>query len=119
MIEKGIEGGWKDSWYFSHTSGDEVVFGDTKKDSEDNPCYYKNIYELLLDPLFWQAVGKVEGWDYPSFPYCPNCTEFGGRSYDCPMKHCFCTNEAWQTYMHRMIDALADGKTLEEYIETL
>lgn len=51
---------------------------------------------VLLDPKAWEAVGKVEGW------------------HDKELWHW-----SWQNQMHAMIDALAEGKTLEEFIKTL
>ncbi len=49
-IRKAIEGGYKIEW-----SMDVAVNG-----------YYRS--HILLDPLFWQALGKAEGWD-DSKPY--------------------------------------------------
>lgn len=54
----------------------------------------------LLNPLFWQALGKVEGW-LPG----PGFTTEHHASWDCKM--------------HDMVDALAEGKTIEAYFETL
>lgn len=48
---------------------------------------------IFLNPKAWKAVGKVEGW---SLMYAE-----------------------WRKKWHRMIDALAEGKTIEEYLETL
>ena len=52
----------------------------------------------LLDPRAWQAVGKVEGWEIS-------------------LKND--TKEDWFNKMHHMIDALAEGKSLENFIKTL
>lgn len=52
--------------------------------------------EVFLNPKSFQAVGKVEGWNNP-YPL----------------------QEAWLHNMHRMIDALAEGKSLEDLIATL
>lgn len=104
FIEKAIEGGWK-----------RQVFGKCKLPIE----IYRNtrlhkawnvfgngffdlgaiVYEdtMLLDPFAWQAVGKVEGWtDTPN----PNV-------------------RVWLYNWHCMIDALSEGKTIEEFISTL
>ena len=54
------------------------------------------IYEaVLLDPKAWQAVGKVAKW-YEGY-YGPE----------------------WLHHMHKMIDALAEGQTLEAYIQSV
>lgn len=55
--------------------------------------------QILLDPLAFKAVGKVEGWPKDQFEYQ--------------------IREGWNGKMHRMIDALAEGKTIEQYLETL
>lgn len=61
------------------------------------PCPF-----FLLDPLAWQAVGTVEGWP---------CKKEDGRMQPVPF--------GWLQNMHDMINALAEGKTVEEYLETL
>jgi hypothetical protein len=54
------------------------------------------VYErVLLDPKVWQAVGKVERW-YEGY-YGPQ----------------------WLHHMQKMIDALAEGHTLEAYIQSV
>lgn len=62
-------------------------------------------HEILLDPEAWKAVGKVEGW--------PDTSEIA-QGLPVPM-----TTIGWLWNMHRMIDALAEGKSVEEYLETL
>lgn len=91
FIQKAIEGGWKHQHPFPN---DIEYWGELEH------------FRILLDPLAWQAVGKVDGWDE-------------GRTID-PTYHFAPANMwMWQWKMHRMIDALAEGKTLEEFISTL
>ena len=95
FIKKAIEGGWE---------GKSTA-----------------IHKMVLDPLAWQAVGKVEGWELYSCSDCYQSDE--GFTFDeCPK----CLGErgrvemvTWLVNMHRMIDALAEGKTIEEFIATL
>lgn len=114
FIEKAIEGGWKqdekefctisfleengcngemcfviDNTYSCHITGERK--GKTK--------HYQTS-QIILDPKAWEAVGKVEGWQ-----------ENRVRESKYEM--------AWQCEMHQMIDALIEGKTIEEYLETL
>ena len=87
---------------------------------------------ILLDILAWQAVGKVEGWgfhpngkleNYKSMVVIGSSGRFHwqeciggiGKSYTKDDFHI----PIWLYKMHRMIDALAEGKTIEEFIETL
>jgi hypothetical protein len=53
----------------------------------------------ILDPEMWKAVGKVEGWS----------KGLKGYSREVP----------WRRNMHRMVDALAEGKSIEEFLATL
>lgn len=55
---------------------------------------------MLLDTLAWQAVGKTRGWteDLPS-----------GKP----------STIGWQHEWHRFIDALADGKDIEEALQAI
>ena len=66
------------------------------------------IQKALLDPLFWQALGKAMGW---------------GKYCDClPIGHehkLHCEMSEWFQEWHRLIDALAGGKSIEEYFDTL
>jgi hypothetical protein len=103
FIEKAIAG-----WYemendeIVETDGLEVTITDEGYETAlsgktKNTVTKFTIEQILLDPLAWQAVGKVEGW---------------GKG-----KHGLMMYE-WLTNMHRMIDALAEGKTIDEFLET-
>lgn len=50
---------------------------------------------VMLDPLAWKSV-------------------FPGK--DCDEG---CSTHGWRAKMHHMIDAIADGKTIEQFLETL
>lgn len=72
---------------------------------------------ILLKPEAWKAVGKVEGWK-------ASCVGCGARN----IKDCPCpdvggfppnTDDTWFVNMHRMIDALASGQSVEEYLATI
>lgn len=122
-IERAIEGGWKpwkygwpsnetrgESWYLS---GRMLHLNCEAKDYEAFPQYQGpwhtskefviDIERGLLDPLFWQALGKAEGWK-------PEVTWNEGE-----LRH----QAEWRENMHRMIDALAEGKSIEEFLSTL
>lgn len=87
FIKKAIEGGWNgENWRAGNVGWAEI----------------------LLDPLAWQAVGKVERWRKTD--NCWGCGYDEGATIDTPI---------WLVNMHRLIDALAEGKTIEEYLATL
>ena len=106
-IEKAIKGGWNETWYFSHFNNNEVAFGDTGMDSENNPCHYRNKYEILFDPLFWQALFPSDGKNYSK----TTCDNFGNGDINC--------NPTWLYHQHRLIGRLAEGKSIESFFETL
>lgn len=129
FIEKAIEGGWAShivvnkhyweasnaglQWYASHPArlGAEIL--------------KVGIHEILLDPKAWEAVGNTQAWE-------KECDKCGKQSEDIQKEGkiyggsiCSYMGEAhkmqpyWKYYMRRMINALAQGKTVTEYLEIL
>lgn len=74
-IQKAIEGGWKYN-------------------------YSKDIYCLWLDPLFWQALGKQQGWSEE--------TDFSDI-YD----------KEWTYNLHQFIDHTIEGGEIEDFFKEL
>lgn len=99
FIEKAIEGGF--SSYAKNVAADQLPLLDAVAAIRREFSYT----QVLLDPLAWQAVGKMEGWDLPLIYKGTFVRKMGLRN--------------WFVNMHRMIDALADGKTIEQFLETL
>lgn len=63
-------------------------------------------YQLLLSPQVWQAVGKTRGWDEMKMSHYGDRFTHQKRS---EIEH----------YWHRLIDHLADGKTIEEALSAI
>lgn len=53
----------------------------------------------LLDPLFWQALGRHEGWGKESY--------FEDQ-WD---------EESWKKQMHSFIDHIAEGKSVDSFFD--
>lgn len=135
-VKRAIEGGWDNPIQSVLDMGNEVdnisVVDDNitvvlwiknKKESGvptnelNQTTARRNIYKVLLDPLFWQAIGKAEEW----------------VGYECPIseEHHFMTTEALcseckselQTkelyYWHRFIDHIAEGNDLDSFFKQL
>lgn len=98
FIENAIEGGW--TYMGSKTW--KARAGRITFYSKENYPFHTSEEKILLDPLAWQAVGKVEGW--------PEKKE-DGFMQPCP--------NGWLDRMHQMITSLAKGKTIEEFLKTL
>lgn len=99
FIEKALAGGWQP------TDRDFRIMGFYERHFEyelRNTLPGRSsgirvlVYEaVLLTPKVWQAVGKVEKW-------------YEGRY-----------GPEWLHHMRTMIDALAEGQTLEAYIQSV
>ena len=104
-IEKAVrEGGYDGSWFLypRNTDGKNV----------------RN--QLLLDPHFWQALGRALGWrrfardeatrsDYPSITMPTYEWEYQGAIQE----------ESWLYHQHRFIDWLAQEKSADEFFEEI
>lgn len=74
IIKKAIEGGWTVGEKYRMVDNPKIKGWWYEWDSEDengdpitlsNPCCYDHIqyqYPLIINPLFWQALGKACGW---------------------------------------------------------
>lgn len=98
-IKKAIEGGWDKDKFNMNYEGKVVTGG----------VVFNSI--IILDPLFWQALGKAEGWD-----------EFAGFSIyylSTWKKKTEVSMKRWKWEMHKFIDHLAEGKDVESFFEEL
>lgn len=102
-IEKATKGGWKGL-------GEHFTYG-----------------EIFFQPTFWQALGKEMGWDKkvvirrgtvlgnwcapPNSGLRGECFEEVGFGMDYV--------DAWLFRWHSFIDALAEGRTAEEWFKNL
>ena len=106
FIERAIEGGWGSGLVPEHLRNATTI----QLFMSDQPAQ-KSV--MLLDAYAWKAVGKVEGWC--KYAVCA----LDGES-TCNRERHFAAYPGEYIYkMHRMIDALAEGKTIEQYLETL
>lgn len=100
------------------------------------PGSWKYIYDklVLLDPLFWQALGKQQGWlqrEYTIDDYVCSCGSpaFPDGVISVKQKHLsscsaiqgYINNKKyeWQIQMRRFIDHLAEGKEIDLFFKTL
>lgn len=106
FIEKAFRGGWNPKAYPDKDS--ELVLNVTGHFRDDAlPAMIEFVlrewtaYRIFLTPEAWKAVGKAEGWDDDT----AEIEEVGSPES--------------RGRMIGMIDALAEGKTIEQYLETL
>ena len=103
-IERAIEGGWR--------RGERHVFiGISQFDVHDDP------EAIILDPLFWQALGKADGWRYR----CEGCgSEIYLDQFVCDQCEQKMTYKAgWYHYWHQLIDHLSENKPIDDFFNNL
>lgn len=99
-IEKAIEGGYD-------VSGFIPAFPDRKiQPAKLWVLIMSRKSDIFLDPLFWQALGKSLGW----YECAPGFSQKKEHYREC---------RGWTSEWHTFIDFLAEGKTAEQYFETL
>jgi hypothetical protein len=60
---------------------------------------------MLLDPKWWQALGRARGWA----DKCKNPEEHLTKGHKCP----------WVIVWHRLVDHLAEGKDINSFFKNL
>lgn len=131
FIEKAIEGGWYRGYTLSVAEINGKIEG-VLLDPDGDAMVAKTTHEILLDPLAWQAVGKVEGWGeaHPSDEEIHTLKgmvnplgRLGGYKERMANKMLLKPKKeiisGWLYHMHRMIDALAEGKSVEQFLQDL
>lgn len=107
-IKKAIEGGWKpNTWGFEtiifdglSTDKQSAMFSNKKG---DDACWFEYPVErFVLDPTFWQCLGKIEGWGTKMISI------EGVRQ-----------RNTWDKYFHFFIDHLIEGKDVNSFFEQL
>lgn len=70
-----------------------------------NECYSQWINRCLLSPLFWQALGKQQGWkDTDNNPHLARNKM---------------PQEEYMYHWHNFIDHIADGKSVDSFFELI
>ena len=138
VIKKAIKGGFDP---FNHSKvwkkyGFEINIDNKGSDmiliwgiDEHRVTTYDHIskYEIFLINDFWQSLGKALGWNKYRCDICgrdqDHCNkEVYNSLKDKPNEKVVCISRlipAWFYHWHRLIDHLAEGKTIESYFKTL
>lgn len=94
IIQDAIDGGWK--YQGEHSVIKCEIAPAVATFSVDGIDFKITKEQALLDPSFWQAVGKTRGWNE-------------GMN----------ENHSWFYYWHHFIDHLADGLSVDEALGKL
>lgn len=117
IIKKAIEGGYDfkgninsvglgdGKWGIDTLSPGTIVISrkEVTIDYAEIVKYKMDISTILLDPKFWQTLGKAEGW---------RSEYYSSEDADIIM-------EPWRVQWHQFIDHLAEGKPAEEFFAGL
>lgn len=124
FIEDAVKGGWDShgGWISFEERINDWYFYDAPDKSKGTAM---TSAEILLDPLAWQAVGKTKGWGRFKKHKIDEKVDIL-RCVDCGKKpHVgdgICTENrefAWDVQWHRFIDALAEGKSINDALGNL
>ena len=113
FVKKAIVGGWKQPWDKKDKTVDFEEHGvtyDFVPYEEEKVVAYE---EIFLDPLAWQAVGKVSGWGKDTKMNIGKLIAKKMYSAD------YYLREGPKYRMHQMIDALWDGKSIKEFLSKI
>lgn len=107
-IKKAIEGGYRKDIVEDHADLCSCG-GSTTCAGKD---HYKNgnFYKICLDPLFWQALGKAEGWKNTGVFRACLCAEKKFHTHEI---------EEWEVRWHSFIDHLIAGKDIDSFFNEL
>ena len=119
----GTLGGWWYKWKTEDENGEEIEL--------ENPCCFDHIqyqYPLLFDPLFWQALGKHQGWKEKYKHRIISELRPALRCIDCDKKPmvgdgmCYGNiriKHEWLENWHSFIDHIANGGDIDEFFNNL
>ena len=93
--------------YYSGASSEYSAW--TRKDN--NSSFMIAVEETFLDPLFWQALGHELGWNHELMTV--HAVENGRPTVVTR------AGQHWLSHWHRFLDFLAEGKTAEDFFESL
>ena len=113
FISLAIQGGWNVK---SFLKMDEEIYKKYKNDDVLAITISKAqalFAEILLDPEAWKAVGKtIKKWQDKDEQNARLTRQAGGGEM-------ITGQYMWNKMMHRFIDALCEGKTIEEAIKEI
>lgn len=69
-------------------------------------------YRVLLDPLFWSALGRARGWEGDNF-YAGHTWQYNDRLAQITLL------DDWENTMHDFIQHLIEGKDAESFFAAL
>lgn len=112
-IEKAVEGGY----HRGQIGTSPIVeincdFAITETKGERN---HYGLAWVWLDPLFWQSIGKAMGWSKELV--CARCGLHGCDN--CYFENRWVIQQEWLYQWHRFVDALAEGKSAEDFFKEL
>lgn len=115
VIEAAIEGGLREweKWKFVSANRYWAVWLDGN--GTETPIAMEMYF---MSPLFWQSLGKAMGWDkkfrlsYEGYCHYDECNTNGEVDEAWGI-------EEWQYQWHLFIDYLAEGKSAEDFFNTL
>lgn len=103
ILEKAVEGGWRPTFF-------SLPHLHPNRGSE----------EIVLDPAFWVALCKSQGFSQEEINMCVGCGRAARHNEDISFHKCpkcgdslYRYDGQWLIEMHRLIDAIAENKVAQ------
>jgi hypothetical protein len=122
-IQKAIEGGWKKlpahtEFRSVRVTNEEIFLTFDDLLVMESAVFTYSLGMSLLDPKFWEALGKSLGWKESSYQECTaKSFDYDGNRRN--LEAVFREPNTWLYHWHRFIDHLASGDFPESYFESL
>ena len=112
-MDKAVEGGYHiegaDGMDNAYSGANDEYSAWTRTDTESS--FLVPVEETLLDPRFWQALGRTLGWD----EVCDLAIICVHGDEECQR----CRGSYWMYQWHCCIQALAQGNTLDAFFASV
>lgn len=119
-IKRSIEGGYR--CHDKLCARNET----TTRYSNEVEHIQASIYQTLFDPNFWRCLGITDGWKIYTWTSWKGWDEHwieyptDNEAYNPPSENAYCQRHITSVmYQHRLIDHLAQDKSIESFFEEL
>lgn len=110
IIKCAVEGGWNKSSKYKLIDmyGGSVTFSFVDLDGNTNSIDWA-MAELILDPNFWEAIGRAKGWEEEYFEKYGIETKFFFLGYAMEFMEINLT-QGWQPAIEYLYSLISNGK---------
>ena len=110
-IQKALEGGYAEGYELFEINPLTLVRFH-RLGAHSPWTWQKPLHSILLDPKWWQALAKMEGWWEKACKFCGEPNQVNGY---CRNQHVSEDYSNARFYQRRLIDAIQQGRSIDEF----